>query len=88
MSEHTPIVWKSISDSTNYLEYAQLMSETFGYEIKFKPLYYREDDPNQFIFSTDSPDSPYIFVHLTWKVEHDINFPYIKKIDIDSLTIT
>jgi len=86
-----------MSETFGYEMPAQTLSDEVTRELapthplklnKFKPLYYREDDPNQFIFSTDSPDSPYIFVHLTWKVEHDINFPYIKKIDIDSLTIT
>jgi len=104
------VIWKPISDSTNYLEYAELMSETFGYEMpasslseelsrelafshplklnKFEPLYYREDEPNEFIFRTDSAEMPYIFVHLTWETERDIAFPYIERVDVEKLLIS
>lgn len=34
------------------------------------------EHPDEFIFLTDRPDMPLAFVHLTWRVEEDPEFPY------------
>lgn len=37
---------------------------------------FHADDPNEFLFATDSPAAPLAFVHLTWKAERDPTWPY------------
>jgi hypothetical protein len=37
------------------------------------------EDPNEFLFGTDRPGMPLAFVHLTWAVEREPNFPWVQE---------
>jgi len=52
---------------------------------QFKALYYQEDNPNEFIFTTDHIRFPAILVHLTWQNEKDPMFPVVSLIDISNI---
>jgi hypothetical protein len=36
------------------------------------------EDPNEFLFMTNRPGMPLVFVHLTWAMERDPTFPWVQ----------
>jgi len=52
---------------------------------QFKALYYKEGNPNEFIYTSNHTLYPTISVHLTWRNEIDPMFPSLSVIDITSV---
>jgi hypothetical protein len=46
------------------------------YRINVEAIGFNRYDPNEFLFLTDDPKTPFAFVHLTWTVETDPRWPW------------
>ncbi len=59
---------------------AELQSEVCEghplYHVPCRVVAWNVDDPNEFLFVTDNPAMPLVFVHLTWQAERDPTWPY------------
>lgn len=86
-SDHSlwPRPWKPLPLPSGWLGKvesveAELRSEVCSghllHQVSCRAIGWNSEDPNEFLFETDSPEIPLAFVHQTWQTERDPNWPY------------
>ena len=83
-NDHDPLalghmLYKDVADTVHEELQREICEEHPLFGIECRPIAWDTDTKKDFLFTTNTPESPFVLVHFTWAKENDPAVPTIIK---------